>query len=182
MPSSAGFRTTPPTDLGFLIDLVDQMEHRLAILEAPSGEQIDQTMSRIPITDMNVVRTTGSGATNAWVTYAATSLFVPAGKSTAKLLAIGSGAILDMTTGGVTSSDCRVVIQGGASGSFPASKDAGASVVNNVLKAEAVSTLSGLAGGDELVFEFQIKALSATAFSPQTQNFAQITALGVFSL
>lgn len=182
MPASEAFRASPPTDLAFLIAELDEMKHRLAILEAPSGEQIDQTMSRIPITDMNVIRTTGFAASAAWVTYASTSLFVPAGKSTAKLLAIGSGAILDTLTGGITSSDCRVVIQGGASGSFPASKDSGAMVVNNVLKAEAVATLSGLAPGDELVFEFQIKALNGTAFPAQAQNFAQITALGVFSL
>lgn len=180
MATSDAFRASPPTDLAFLITQIENLEARLGVLEGPSREQSFQVVSKLPITDMNVVRVQGFALTNAWATYATASLTVPAGKRLAKLLGIGSGAALDMTSGGVTSSDCRVIVNGSASGVFPASKDAGASVVNNVLKGEMVTTAS-VAPGDVLVFEFQMKALSATAFSAQAQNFAQITALGVFS-
>ncbi|KQM17584.1 hypothetical protein ASF83_00140 [Plantibacter sp. Leaf171] len=49
MPQSAAFRSNTPTDLGFLIDILDRIEGRLQIVEAPSGEQIGQTVERLRV-------------------------------------------------------------------------------------------------------------------------------------
>ncbi|WP_285037483.1 tail fiber domain-containing protein [Plantibacter sp. ME-Dv--P-095] len=49
MPQSAAFRSSTPSDLGFLIDILDRIEGRLQIVEAPSGEQIGQTIERLRV-------------------------------------------------------------------------------------------------------------------------------------
>lgn len=47
MPTSSRFRAAPPTDLAFLLEAFDDIERRLRVLEGPSGEQINQTVSKL---------------------------------------------------------------------------------------------------------------------------------------
>jgi hypothetical protein len=191
---SGGYPRGPiPSPIGEQIVLFEEILHRLAILENPTAEQANQTVPKLaaaiadvaatqaatPVTDMNVARATGFGLVDGWATFATAAITVPAGKTRAKLLGIGAGAVLD-TGGGFSSSDCRVLIAGVASGQFPAAKDAAASVVNNVLNAQFARTMD-VSPGSIIVFEFQIKPLNTAAYPASTQNFAQATAWGTFT-
>lgn len=178
---------TPVDDLNRFAREIDALKGRLDGLEAPSGTSAYRTVERlaaavaaIPITLSDAVRETGFALTNAFVTYATATLVVPAGKTQATIVGLGSATALDMTSGGLTSSVARILIGSSTSGEFPASKDAGASVVQNVLSAQH-SRVYGVNPGGTITIELQIKALNPLPFTAQPSNFAQITALGTFS-
>lgn len=177
-----------PSELGWLIDTLDDYERRIRVLEAPSGEAIGNTVAKlsalvaaIPITLATTVRASNFGLGAGWNTYATTTLVVPAGKTSAAILGIGAAMALDKTSGGLTSASARILIDGAASGDFPAAKDAGASIVANVMNAQHSRTLTGLVAGATITVAFQISPLNPAAFTSDAQNFASITALGSFT-
>ena len=177
-----------PSELGNLIDELDDLQRRLRTLEAPSGETLSNTVAKlsalvaaIPVTLATTVRASGFGLAAGWNTYATTTLVVPDGKTSAAILGIGAAMALDKTSGGLTSAKARILINGAASGDFPAAKDAGASVVANVMNAQHSLALTGLVGGATITVAFQISPLNAAAFPGDAQNFASITALGSFT-
>lgn len=184
-----------PSELGWLVDMLDDYERRLRVLEAPSGEALGNTVAKlqdalaklqdtiaaIPITLATTVRTSGFGLAAGRNTYATATLVVPDGKTSAAILGIGAAMALDKTSGGLTSANARILIDGAASGGFPAAKDAGASVVANVMNAQHAHTLTGLVAGATITVAFQISPLNPAAFPGDAQNFASITALGSFT-
>ena len=177
-----------PSDVGDLVDALDDISVRLRKLEAPSGESLGNTITKlqdaiaaIPLTLTTTVRASGFGLATGWNTYATTTLVVPDGKTSAAILGIGAGMALDKTSSGLTSANARILIDGAASGDFPAAKDAGASVVANVMNAQHARTLTGLVAGATITVAFQISPLNAAAFPGDAQNFASITALGSFT-
>lgn len=179
---------TPVDDLRRLDAELRELGRRLDLLEAPSGTQAFRTVAKlqdaiaaIPITLATTVRASGFGLAAGWNTYATTTLVVPDGKTSAAILGIGAAMALDRGTGGMTSASARILIDGAASGDFPAAKDAGASVVANVMNAQHARTLTGLVAGATITVDFQISPLNAAAFPGDAQNFASITALGSFT-
>ena len=177
-----------PSDVGDLVDALDDISVRLRKLEAPSGESLGNTITKlqdaiaaIPLTLATTVRASGFGLAAGWNTYATTTLVVPDGKTSAAILGIGVASALDKTSGGSTSANARILIDGAASGNFPAAKNAGASVVANVMNAQHAHTLTGLVAGATITVAFQISPLNSAAFTADAQNFASITALGSFT-
>lgn len=177
-----------PSELGNLIDELDDIQRRLRTLEAPSGESLGNTVAKlqdaiaaIPITLAATVRTSGFGLAAGWNTYATTTLVVPVGKTSAAILGIGAAMALDKTSGGLTSANSRILIDGAASGDFPAAKDAGASRVANVMNAQHSLALTDLVAGATITVAFQISPLNPAAFTADARNFASITALGSFT-
>ena len=162
---------TPVDDLRRLDAELRELGRRLDLLEAPSGTQafrtvakLQATIAAIPVTLATAVRASGFGLAAGWNTYATTTLVVPDGKTSAAILGIGAAMALDKTSGG-----------------FPAAKDAGASVVANVMNAQHARTLTGLVSGATITVAFQISPLNPAAFTADAQNFASITALGSFT-
>lgn len=177
-----------PSDVGDLVDALDDISVRLRKLEAPSGESLGNTVAKlqdaiaaIPLTLATTVRASGLELAAGWNTYATTTLVVPDGKTSAAILGIGAAMALDRRTGGATSASARILIDGAASGAFLAAKQAGVSVVANVMNAQHARTLTGLVAGATITVDFQISPLNAAAFPGDGQNFASITALGSFT-
>lgn len=137
-------------------------------------------INAMPLVSIQGVRNGGFGISSSYATYATVSFIVPAGKTTMNVMCIGSGAVLDATTGGITTAYGRCVIGSSVGGEFPASKDAGASQVNNVITSSHTGTFS-VVPGSTIVVAFQMYGLSPTAFPARPSNFAQLSAQAVFS-
>ncbi|TCJ28769.1 hypothetical protein E0W80_04520 [Microbacterium sp. PI-1] len=168
-------------DLGPLLEKIGKLDKRLSDLESPSGTQRAQAVRRLPFQDFRIGQAGGIGLSGSWATYASVSLPVPAGKTRLQVLAIGTAAVLDQTSGGLTTSYGRILINGSASREFPAAKDAGATLVNNVITATSATEVDVSALGAVTV-EFQLQPLNPAAFPPHAQNFAQLAVIGSFTI
>lgn len=142
---------------------------------------ISALQAAMPIQATSIDRTSPISATSSsFVDKASVSIDIPEGKTTASVLAIGAARITDTVTGGLTSSDCRVVIAGDAGGSFPAAKDAAVSQVINVLNATHARTFP-VTPGEAFTVTMQVSALNASAFPSSPANFAQIAVVASFT-
>jgi hypothetical protein len=168
-------------DLGALMREIQGLRKRVGDLESPSGTQRALAVQRLPFQDFQTESVSGIGLAASWNTYATVTLAVPEGKKLLQVLGIGTAAVLDQTSGGLTTSYGRVVINGVASREFPAAKDAGATVVNNVITAtsSAVVDVSALTSVD---IALQLRPLNAAAYPPHAQNFAQLAVIGSFTI
>jgi hypothetical protein len=152
----------------------------LAVI-AQQIQGLADVVAAIPIQMTELDRVSGISATSSsFETKASVTVTVPDGKTTASVLGIGAARITDTVTGGLTSSDARVVISGGAGGSFPAAKDAAVSQVINVLNAQHARTFS-VTPGDTFTVAIQVSALNSSAFPANAANFAQISAIANFT-
>lgn len=101
----------------------------------------------------------------------------PPGKTRATVLAVGNAAYVDQTTGGVTSLSGSIVINSNSGPVIPASKDAGASRVNNILSTSHSVSVSDV---NQIEVSFLIQPLNAGAFGATASNFASLTVIAVF--
>jgi hypothetical protein len=115
-----------------------------------------------------------------WQTVAQVTLPTPADKSRVVVQANAQGTLLDMTSGGLTTSSCRLLVNGIPSAVIPAAKDAGVSVVQNVLTVSTVNELTPLP--PTLRVEFQMAALNKAAFPAHASNIANLTAYAGYSV
>lgn len=144
-------------------------------------QALTNVVNAIPIQITSIDRATNISATSSsFVTKASVTMTVPEGKTTASVLGVGAVRITDTATGGLTSSDARVVISGEDGGSFPAAKDAAVSQVINVLNAQHARTFS-VTPGDTFTVAIQVSALNSSAFPANAANFAQIAAIATFT-
>jgi hypothetical protein len=174
---------TPPAggDLAPLLDEIQKLKKSVSDLQSFSGTQRVLAVNRLPFQDFQVGQASGIGLSSGWVTYATVVLPVPEGRTRAQVLAIGTSAVLDQTSGGLTSSSGRILLQGVASREFPAAKDAGASVVNNVITATTGGSLD-VTGSPSVTVALQLMPLNPAAFPPHAQNFAQLAVIGSFTI
>lgn len=171
----------PGDDLTVLVDEIDKLRKRLDDLESPSGTQRALAVRRLPFQDVQIGQTSGFGLSAGWATYATVNLAVPEDRTRLQVVAIGTAAVLDQTSGGLTSSSGRILINGVASREFPAAKDAGASMVNNVITATSGGAVD-VTGMATVPVLFQLSPLNAAAFPPHAQNFAQLAVIGSFTI
>lgn len=116
-----------------------------------------------------------------WKTVASVSLPSPEDKSRVVVSAAGQGAVLDSgAMPGLTTSYCRILINGTASAEIPAAKDTGVSVVNNVLTVNSVLELTPLP--PTVLVEFQMRGLNPAAFPPASSNIANLTVYAGYSV
>lgn len=177
----------PPTnDYRFFAAELGKLRAEVTDLQNATGSQMNQSVSKIaatiaamPVGAAGSASRTGFSLTAGWVTYATVSVPVPAGKTKATVMALGSGTALDATSGGVTSIEGRVVISGGSGVAVPSTKDAGASFVNNVVTAMHTREISGATGS--ITAQLQMNPLNPAAFPASAQNVAQISLYVSFS-
>lgn len=151
-------------------------------------QKISETIEALPVTtaDSEVV-TAISSSTLGFVTMATGTLTVPENKTQAVLFMSGTIALLDTVTGGIAAPPyARFLVQSSetlptASG-VPATKDAGASSVNNVVSLSATSTLTGLTPGASVTVELQVEVFHASAYATGSpSNFASLAVQGTFT-
>ena len=173
----------PPSggDLGPLLREIRELKKRLAALEAPSGTQRALAVRRMPLQDFRIGQSSGIALTTGWVTYTTVTLPVPEGKQRLQVMGIGTAAVLDQTSGGLTTSYGRVLIDGVASREFPAAKDAGSSVVNNVISATSAAEVD-VSSRTSVDVAFQLRPLNPAAYPAHAQNFAQLAVIGSFTI
>lgn len=169
--------SAPGEGLEPLLRRLSEHEDRIRELESPSGTQRAATVWNMPIVGMQTAQASPIALAPGFQTYVSIALPVPSGRTRMQVLAIGTAAVLDQTTGGATSSAGRLVIDGVVSRNFPAAKDAGASLVNNVIQATAIQAVD-VTRRTSILVEFQLQPLNAAAFPSHVQNFAQLLALG----
>lgn len=150
---------------------------QLAVL-AQQINSLTETILALPVTVSETVRSEGGSLSGSWSTLVQIELPVPTGKTTVALTAIGNAAYLDATTGGATSSYMRLAIGGAVSASFAASKDAGATQVNNVLSGTYSQTLST---SGAVTVALQAYGLNGAAFPARPTNYANLSVLATFS-
>ena len=110
------------------------------------------------------------------------SISVPTGKTKVVLTAIGNVQVLDRTSGGVTVAYANLTAPS-FSWSSPqvyASKDAGASAVNNIITPALGFQQTGLTPGSSFTLYMNIDALNRSAFPVESSNFATITISAIF--
>lgn len=132
------------------------------------------------ITALPVVRVYGDTSNNfaltgTWDDYAAFSFLVPAGKVKVQAFVTVNAAALDTISGGAAVAYGRINFGGVLSNQFPASKDAGASVVNNVISGTHYYNSNVLPGG-RYTMKFEMYGTNPSAYPIQSQNFAVISA------
>lgn len=123
-----------------------------------------------------------------WVTKATTMLTVPSGRSRAIASLSGAVALLDTASaGGVAAPpSARFVIAGLYAPlidgrGVPATKDSGASAVNNVITLSAALEIGNLTPGTKIVADLQVYTAHATAYATASpSNFATIALQATF--
>ena len=116
-----------------------------------------------------------------WHTVAEVKVTVPPGKETASVVAVAGGAAADLTSGGLTTAEARIIIATGiTSPRFSAAKDSGASVVNNVISASYGVGDLNLTLVPEFTVQFQMTGLNPAAFPPTAENYASLTVTATF--
>lgn len=152
--------------------LQQQIEDLIELVtRLPQVESASDVQSGFGLNDV------GSGA---WKTVAQVALTTPVDKNRVVVQATGQGAVLDRTSGGLTSSNCRIVINGSVSAVIPASKDAGASMVNNVLMVSSVLEITPLP--PTVTVQFQMSPLNPSAFGPSSSNIANLSVYAGYSV
>jgi hypothetical protein len=131
-----------------------------------------------PAADSNTTK--GFGVTNEWSTQAHVSLPTPAGKTRATILAIATGAVVDMATGGLAHVDARITIGDNIGEPTASSKDHGASAVNNIFTTTHSAQIVNITT-PTIDVTIQITASNPAAFPPMPGNYTTLTVIGIFS-
>lgn len=171
----------PGGGLGPMVEEFRKIKQRLSDLETASGTQRAQAVKRLPFQDFQVGQASPIDLAAGWNTYATVTLVVPEYRTRLQVLGIGTAAVLDQTSGGLTTSYGRILIDGVASREFPASKDAGATLVNNVITATSAAVVD-VTGKASVSVAFQLQPLNPAAFPSHSQNFAQLAVIGSFTI
>lgn len=149
---------------------------------ASQQTQILSTIAALPVTLTDSGSATNFSTTSTSLTTKATAtVTVPAGKTRCQLIAVGGASIADTTTGGVATSSARIVINGTNGSTFAASKDAGASVVNNILTPSFSRSMTGLTPGAALNVTIQLAVSNAGAFPAVASNMASVNIIAIFT-
>lgn len=162
-----------------IVPAIRGLSRRVGDAEAASGTQRVLAASRLPVLGANSRTVTGIGLAAGWNTYVTVTLDVPPKKTTATIAVIANGAVLDKTSGGVTSLSARVLIGDNPSPAVPGAKDAGASVVNNIFTIAHSVNLTGVSG--QITVSVQILPLNPSAFPGDGGNFATATVFAGFA-
>lgn len=149
-------------------------------------QQISAVQKATPIPAATGSTVTPISATStSFTTVASAILSVPADRTTANFMLVGSVALLDTVTGGIAAPpSARFLIGSNAyprSSGVPATKDSGASMVNNVSTVGAGGTLD-VTGLESITIQLQVAVFHGTAYATASaSNFATFGAQISFS-
>ena len=149
---------------------------------AATLSNLARQLNAMPIVWVGAFSQTGFGLnTVGWHTVAEVKVTVPPGRETASVVAVAGGAAADLTSGGLTTAEARIIIAGSiVSPRFSAAKDSGASVVNNVISASYGVGDMSTALVPEFTVQFQMTGLNPSAFPPAAENYASLTVTATF--
>lgn len=171
----------PTPDTGDpLVARVLRLEELVRELMSPTGTQRALAVRRLPFQETRVSRSTAFALSGAYVTRTTVTVPVPDDRNNVQILAVGTAAALDQLTGGVTTSYGRILIDGDASGDFPAAKDAGATFVNNVITATHARTFD-VTELTSFTVDLQLNGLNGAAYPANANNFAQLAVMASFT-
>lgn len=123
----------------------------------------------------------GLAGSTGWRTIVALTVPQDATKNRVVIQASAQAAVLDTTSGGLTSTECRLLIGGTASPVIPAAKDAGNNAVNNVLVVSQIREITPVpAGGVQVLF--QVNPLNASAYPDHVSNIANLSVYAGYSV
>lgn len=143
--------------------------------------RLASTVRALPVVSVGQDTQTGFNLTaGGWLTRATVVIPVPDGKTLANVVAIGGAAAVDLTSGGVTVCQARILLPSLVSPFFQAAKDAGASAVNNILTANYGAEIA-VTPGSTLTANLQLNPLNASAFGTSAGNYATLTVIAVFT-
>lgn len=139
---------------------------------------LQETVDQLPITRPLGETRVNFGLSAGWQTVL--SLTIPSipGKDSVSIHVTGQGAVLDKTSGGLTTSECRIVVDSVTSPVTSAAKDAGASMVLNILNNTFVTQI---ATNSEIPVSFQMRPLNPAAFTIDAGNQATLSVFAVHS-
>jgi len=128
--------------------------------------------------------TSDTGFSLAATRYFQVTIPIPAGKTSMTLTAIANVAALDATSGGAAVASASIEVGGSgflhSSPIVPASKDAGASAVNNLITPAMGFQQAGLIPGSNLSVALAVFATNGSAFPARSQNYATLTVSCIF--
>lgn len=173
----------PPRDgMGDLADRIKKLEGKIRELESASGTQRAQAVSKLTRPDVGWDE--ADGFSLAGPLSVQFNIPVPVDMDFVSIFILGHVEALDMTSGGAAIAQAYLEVSGSAltwsRGPFSASKDAGASVVNNIISPITGFT-SDVVPGTSLLVSMNVSATSGTPFTAQPSNFAILQALAIFS-
>jgi hypothetical protein len=168
--------------LGQFADELREIKRRLRDLESPSGTQRAQAVSQL--TRPAVGWAEASGFSLAATLYVQFNIPIPTDMDFVSIFILGHVEALDMTSGGAAVARAFLEVSGSAllwgRGPFSASKDAGASVVNNIIT-PITGFSQAVAPGTSLLVSMNVSATSGAPFTAQPSNFAILQAFAIFS-
>lgn len=152
---------------------------------ASSLQDLAITISSIPITLTGFAREDGRGLSGgAW--NLSTVINVPTGKNRVHVMSSVNAQFLDMTSGGAAVAYAQIEHNiGGLTDLAPkvsASKDHGASVVNNVLNASYVTGMDIAPGNPVIGSTVYFTSTNNVPYTNQAANFAVLNVLAIFSV
>ena len=165
---------------------LDAIQRQVAELQATQAQlaatqaELADTVAALPRTQSATDSSTGWGLGAGWNTKATVNLVVPEGKTLANISAVGGAAAADLTTGGLTNASARIVIGESGSVTFEAAKDAGASVVNNIMTPSYGRSFA-TSGGSTITVTLDLNPLNPAAFGATASNYASLTVIATFS-
>lgn len=145
---------------------------------AASLQALSNQINAIPITTSQV--STASNVSNAFGSYTTRttlSFTIPDNKSVANVFVVGNAQFLDTLTGGLAVSYMKLRINGVDSPGFSAAKDAGASVVNNVMFGSYAAKVTNSTFNVDL----QTYATNPSAFPTSAANFYNLSVVVTYN-
>jgi len=150
---------------------------------ASSLSDIAKQVQSLPQTRVGFGRAGGFGL-NSGTVYVQFGITVPPNKNTVTMSIQGNVQVLDKTSGGLAVARAYIEVNGlgvtWTTDIASASKDAGASVVNNII---AVSTgfKAAVVPGNTLLVAMPITATNIFAYTPDALNYATLVATAFFT-
>lgn len=173
----------PPREgMGDLADRIKKLEARVRELESASGTQRARAVAKI-------TRPAVGWAEEAEFSLAGPlpvqfNIPVPSDMDFVSIFILGHVEALDMTSGGLAVAQAYLEVSGSAltwsRGPFSASKDAGASVVNNIITPITGFT-HAVVPDTSLLVSMNVSATNPAAFTAEPSNFAILQAFAIFS-
>lgn len=159
----------------------NETQNTLSQLNA-SVQLLSRQVAALPVPQVQSSTVTNWGVNGAsgFLTKSSVTFIMPPGKTNVQLQATGGVGMLDTTSGGLAVASSRITINGISSAVFQASKDAGASVVNNIISPSFGGALV-LAPGTLITVNLDVSATNPTAYPTSTTNYAALTVLAIFT-
>lgn len=174
-----------PTNNGYeaVAREITDLQRRIGELERPNGTQIAQVVRNLPVPAGQFARSNGIGLAAGPVNIGF-SVTVPEGKTRVVFTAVGNVAVLDATSGGLASANASIEVNGPgfiwSSPVMPAAKDAGASVVNNIITPVLGFEQGNLTPGWSFLVNMSVNATNPAAYPANPVNFGTLAMVATF--